>query len=235
MESEYSLHETNGFKSFLIFAFLLVGILNLGFSINSSQFRVKTVEIESVSNKYNSTDFLNEILNQSIWFINSENFTSKKMQYPTIENIEVRKEFPDKVILIISEYDEIIIISDLRGTIPVRNVLYKNGLEISSSNTVDLPTIVITNGPVEAGFSGELISMVMTFRNYNLNQSSFSFNFDGEKLTGAYKETLIDFGPSRDLGTKAAALGSLLENSECSGEVRFLGAEELIANCWLII
>ena len=231
MENEYSLQVTNGFKSFLIFAFLLVVILNVGLSINSSYFRVKTVEIESISNSYNKTDFINEIFNQSIWFINSETFTSKKMQYPTIENVEVRKEYPDKVILIISDYDEIIVISDLRGTSPVRNVLYKNGLEISSPNTAGLPTIVITNGPVEAGFSGELISMVMTFRNYNLNQSSFSFNFDGQKLTGAYEETLINFGPSRDLGTKAAALGSLLENSECSGEVRFLGPEELVANC----
>ena len=231
MESEYSLQEKNGFRSFLIFAFLLTGILNIGLSINSSYFRVKTIEIESISNNYNSNDFSNEVLNQSIWLINSDTFTTKKIQYPTIENVEVQKEYPDKVILIINEYAELIVISDLRGTIPSRNVLYKNGLEILTSDTRDLPTIVIINGPLKAGFNGELISMMMTFKNYDLNQSNFSFNYDGEQLKGVYEETLINFGPSVDLGTKAAALGSLLENSSCSGEVRFLGSEELIANC----
>ncbi len=231
MESEYSLQERNSFRPFLIFTFLLIGILNVGFSINSSHFRVKTIEIESISNKYDSTDFSNEVLNQSIWLINSDTFISKKMQYPTVENIEVLKEYPDKIILVISEYAELIVISDLRGTFPVRNVLYKNGLEISSSEVGELPSIVITNGPVEAGFNGELISMIMTFKNYNLDSSDLSFNYDGENLIGVYGETLIDFGPPVDLGTKAAALGALLENSECNGEVRFLGSEEIVANC----
>ena len=231
MESEYSQQEKNGFRSFLVFTFLLTGILNIGFSINSSNFRVKTIEIESASGKYDSTVFSSEVLNQSIWLINSDTFISKKMQYPTIENVEVRKEYPDKVILIISEYAELIVISDLRGTVPLRNVLYKNGLQIPTSEVGELPSIVITNGPVEEGFNGELISMIMTFKNYNLKLPNFSFNYDGEKLTGEYGETLIDFGASIDLGTKAAALGSLLENSVCSGEVRFLGSEELIANC----
>ena len=231
MESEYSLQEKNRFRSFLVFTFLLTCILNVGFSINSSNFRVKTIEIESISNNYNSTDFSDEVLNQSIWLINSDTFISNKMQYPTIENVEVRRDYPDKVILTISEHAELIVISDLRGTIPVRNILYKNGLEILSSDMGDLPSIVITNGPVEAGFNGELISMIMTFKNYNLNHSNFSFNYDGEKLTGTYGETSIDLGPPIDLGTKAAALGSLLENSRCSGVVRFLGSEEIIANC----
>tara|TARA_B100001769_G_scaffold159721_1_gene125392 strand:+ start:837 stop:1532 length:696 start_codon:yes stop_codon:yes gene_type:complete len=231
MESDYSLQEKNRFSTFLIFAVLLTVILNIGFSINSSHFRVKTIEIESISNNYDSTDFSNEVLNQSIWLINSDTFISKKMQYPTIENVEVLKDYPDKVILVISEHAELIVISDLRGTIPVRDVLYKNGLKIPSPEVSDLPTIVITNGPVEAGFNGELISLIMTLKNYNLDLSNLSFSYDGERFKGAYRETLIDFGPPVDLGTKAAALGALLEKSECSGDVRFLGTEELIANC----
>ena len=39
MESEYSQQEKNGFRSFLVFTFLLTGILNIGFSINSSNFK----------------------------------------------------------------------------------------------------------------------------------------------------------------------------------------------------
>ena len=231
MASLHNLQEKNVFRSFLIFTFLLTGILNVGFSINSSNFRVKTIEIESTSNKYDSTDFSKEVLYQSIWLINSDTFISKKMQYPTIENLEVLKDYPDKVVLVINEHAEIIVISDLRGTIPVRNILYKNGLEVPSSEVGELPTIVVTNGPVEVGFNGELISMIMTLKNYNLDSSNLSFNYDGEKLRGVYSETFIDFGPPVDLGTKAAALGALLEKSECSGEVRFLGSEELTANC----
>ena len=63
MESEYSQQEKNGFRSFLVFTFLLTGILNIGFSINSSNFRVKTIEIESASGKYDSTVFSSEVLN----------------------------------------------------------------------------------------------------------------------------------------------------------------------------
>ena len=73
--------------------------------------------------------------------------------------------------------------------------------------------------------------MMMTLKNYELDLSTFAFNYDGQKIAGAYRETTIDFGPSIDLGIKAAALGSLLENSNCSGEIKFIGSEELIADC----
>ena len=92
----------------------------------------------------------------------------------------------------------------------------------------NLPTISILNGPVQAGFNGELISMMMTFKNYELDLSTFTFNYDGQKIVGEYRETTVDFGPSLNLGIKAAALGSLLENSNCSGEIKFIGSEELI-------
>ena len=68
----------------------------------------------------------------------------------------------------------------MRGTIPLRNVLYKNGLEIASDEKNDLPTITVLNGPVQAGFTGELVSMMMTFQNYELETSTFKFNYDGK-------------------------------------------------------
>ena len=143
----------------------------------------------------------------------------------------VTKEYPDKIILNITEYEELIVVTDLRGTFPRRTILYKNGLEIISADINNLPTISILNGPVQAGFNGELISMMMTFKNYELDLSTFTFNYDGQKIVGVYRETTVDFGPSLNLGIKAAALGSLLENSNCSGEIKFIGSEELIANC----
>jgi len=231
MESEYSFQEKKSLKSFLLFTFLLTSLINVGFSINSSYFRVKTIEVNSISNNFRSSDFSKESLNQSIWLINRDTFEDKKIQYPTIESVIITKEYPDKVIVNVIEYEELIVVTDLRGTIPRRTILYKNGLEIVSSDIRDLPTLSISNGPVQAGFNGELVSMIMTLKNYQLNESDFSFYYDGQKLTGEYGETMIDFGPSIDLGTKGAAIGSLLENSKCSGEVRFIGSEEIIANC----
>ena len=231
MENELSIREKNSLKTFLIFAFLLLVLLFIGFSINSSYFKVKSIEIDSISSNYNVTDFYIETLNKSIWLINGDTFLNNRVKYPTIENITVAKEYPDKIILNITEYEELIVVTDLRGTIPRRTILYKNGLEIVSADINNLPIISILNGPVQAGFNGELISMMMTLKNYELDLSTFAFNYDGQKIVGEYRETTIDFGPSIDLGIKAAALGSLLENSNCSGEIKFIGSEELIANC----
>ena len=231
METEYSVQEKNSLRSFLIFAFMLIVLLAIGFSINSSYFRVKIIEIDSVESKYSVVDFSSEVLNQSIWLINTDTFINKKVEYPTIESISLTREYPDKIILSIKEYEELIVITDLRGTIPLRTILYKNGLQILSSEKTNLPTISISNGPVSAGFNGELVSMMLTFKNYQLDQSTFSFNYDGQKFVGKYGETTINFGSLIDLGTKASAVGALLEKSSCNGEVRFIGSEELIANC----
>ena len=231
MENEFSIQEKNSLRSFLIFTFLLIVMLCIGFSINSSYFKVKTIEINTTSSKYNISDFSIEALNKSIWLINGDTFLNNRIKFPTIENVTVSKEYPDKIILNITEYEELIVVTDLRGTIPRRTILYKNGLEIVSADINNLPIISILNGPVQAGFNGELISMMMTLKNYELDLSTFAFNYDGQKIAGAYRETTIDFGPSIDLGIKAAALGSLLENSNCSGEIKFIGSEELIANC----
>ena len=231
MENEFSIQEKNSLRSFLIFAFLLIVLLCISFSINSSYFKVKTIEINTTSSKYNIADFSIEALNKSIWLINGDTFLNNRIKFPTIENVTVAKEYPDKIILNIIEYEELLVVTDLRGTFPRRTILYKNGLEIISADINNLPTISILNGPVQAGFNGELISMMMTFKNYELNLSTFLFNYDGQKIVGEYRETIIDFGPSINLGIKAAALGSLLENSNCSGEIKFIGSEELIADC----
>ena len=165
MENEFSNQEKNYLSSFLIFAFLLIVLLCIGFSINSSYFKVKTIEINSTSSKYNIADFSIEALNKSIWLINGDTFLNNRIKFPTIENVTVAKEYPDKIILNIIEYEELLVVTDLRGTIPRRTILYKNGLEIVSADINNLPTISILNGPVQAGFNGELISMMMTFKN----------------------------------------------------------------------
>ena len=48
MENELSIREKNSLKTFLIFAFLLLVLLFIGFSINSSYFKVKSIEIDKI-------------------------------------------------------------------------------------------------------------------------------------------------------------------------------------------
>lgn len=231
MEDIYSQQEQVSLKSFSVFSFLLLIILNIGFIINSSFFRVDQIEINNNSKLLQSIDFSNNVLNQSIWLIDSDAFSSIKMNYPTIERISVIKEYPNKIILNIIEYEELIVITDLRSSIPQRTVLFRNMIEVNSDQKFELATLTISNGPVPPGFNGEIVSMLMTLKNYNLTSTSFSFLYNGNNFTGTYKKAFINFGPPIDLGIKAAALGSLLENADCSGDIRFITSEDIIANC----
>jgi hypothetical protein len=122
-------------------------------------------------------------------------------------------------------------ITDLRGSIPKKSTLYKNMIEIESDDIFLIPSLTITNGPVPPGFNGELVSLIMTLKSYNLDVNSFNFTYNGDSFIGEYRSTLIDFGKPLDLGSKSSALGSLVENSDCRGEIRFISKEDLVANC----
>ena len=122
-------------------------------------------------------------------------------------------------------------VTDLRSSIPKKTTLYKNMIEIESDEIFSIPSLTITNGPVPTGFNGEMVSLIMTLKSYNLDINSFNFTYNGDSFIGEYRSTLIDFGKPFDLGSKSSALGSLIENSECQGEIRFISKEDLIADC----
>ena len=231
MNTNYNQQEKTSFKSFLVFSFLLTTFINLGFSLNSSQFRVNEVELINDSLTFQKNEFTNIVFGHSIWTVSNDTFSDIIIQYPTIENITVSKSYPNKIFLEIKEYDEIITITDLRGSIPKRTILYKNMIEIPTDSKFMTATLTITNGPVDIGLNGELISLIMTLKSYSLNEVDFKFTFDGDKLIGEYRDSEILFGPALDLGTKAAALGALLEDSYCNGTIRFIGSEDIIAEC----
>ena len=131
----------------------------------------------------------------------------------------------------IRDSDKIMTITDLRGSVPKKSTLYKNMIEIESDEIFLIPSLTITNGPVPTGFNGEMVSLIMTLKSYNLDINSFNFTYDGDFFIGEYRYTLIDFGKPLDLGSKSSALGSLIENSDCQGEIRFISKEDIIANC----
>ena len=232
MENDFNEREKVSFRSFLIFSLFLLIFINTNFILNSSYFRVSKVEVTGSYALLDETS-LNELaLGQSIWLINDDTFSDYKLQKPTIESITVSsKEYPDKITIELIGYEEILTITDLRGSIPKKSTLYKNMIEMESRALLSVPSLTITNGPVPAGFNGEMISLIMTLKSYDLDVNSFDFTYNGDSFIGEYKATIIDFGKPIDLGSKSSALGSLLEYSECQGEIRFINKEDLIANC----
>ena len=231
MEIDFNEQEKVSFRSFLIFSLFLLIILNTGFTLNSAYFRVSKVEVLGNNAIFDEADLIKPALGQSIWLVNNDTFNDNMLQTPTIESVIISKEFPNKITIELTEYDKIMTITDLRGSIPKKSTLYKNMIEIESDEIFSIPSLTITNGPVPKGFNGEMVSLIMTLKSYSLDVNSFNFIYNGDSFIGEYRATLIDFGKPLDLGSKSSALGSLIENSECQGEIRFISKEDLIANC----
>ena len=231
MEIFFNEKEKISFRSFLIFSLFLLIILNSGFTLNSAYFRVSKVEVLGNNEIFDEADLIKPALGQSIWLVNNDTFTDNMLQIPTIESVIISKEYPNKITIELNEYDKIMNITDLRGSIPKKSTLYKNMIEIESDDIFLIPSLTITNGPVPPGFNGELVSLIMTLKSYNLDVNSFNFTYNGDSFIGEYRSTLIDFGKPLDLGSKSSALGSLVENSDCRGEIRFISKEDLVANC----
>ena len=231
MEINYNEQEKVSFQSFLMFSLFLLIILNTGFTLNSAYFRVSKVEVLGNNEIFDEADLIKPALGQSIWLVNNDTFADNMLQIPTIESVIISKEYPNKITIELYEYEKILTITDLRGSMPKKSTLYKNMIEIESDDIFLIPSLTITNGPVPTGFNGEMVSLIMTLKSYNLDVNSFNFTYDGDFFIGEYRSTLIDFGNPLDLGSKSSALGSLIENSECQGEIRFISKEDLIANC----
>ena len=231
MEIDFNEQEKVSFRSFLIFSLFLLIILNIGFTLNSAYFRVSNVEVLLSNEIFDEADLIKPALGQSIWLINNDTFSDNILQLPTIESVIISKEYPNKITIKLTEYDKIMTVTDLRSSIPKKTTLYKNMIEIESDEIFSIPSLTITNGPVPTGFNGEMVSLIMTLKSYNLDINSFNFTYNGASFIGEYRSTLIDFGKPFDLGSKSSALGSLIENSECQGEIRFISKEDLIADC----
>ena len=231
MEIDFNEQEKVSFRSFLLFSLILLIILNTGFTLNSAYFRVSRVEVLGNNEIFDEADLIKPALGQSIWLVNSDTFSDNMLQIPTIESVIISKEYPNKITIELTEYDKIMTITDLRSSIPKKSTLYKNLIEIESDEIFSIPSLTITNGPVPPGFNGEMVSLIMTLKSYNLDVNSFNFTYNGDSFIGEYRSTLINFGKPLDLGSKSSALGSLIENSECQGEIRFISKEDLIANC----
>ena len=226
---EYTQLEQTSFKTFLGFSFLIFLVLLPSFYIFSSYYRVKDIEVQGSS--YIDEDLFIEFYNISIWYIGETYFENIYTSDRTIEKIELTKKLPDQLQIKITHYLQVAEITDLRGSVVTKGVLYKNLLFKETILENDVVNVTITNGPVDDGFNGEIVSFVMTLLNFKIDISEISLVHNGSYLNGFYKGIEIDFLEPIDLSTKASAVGELLENSSCTGEVSFISSNSFVTDC----
>ena len=105
MEIDFNQQDKVSFRSFLIFSFFLLIILNTGFTLNSAYFRVSNVEVFGSNEIFDEADLIKPALGQSIWLINNDTFSDNILQLPTIESVIISKEYPNKITIELTEYD----------------------------------------------------------------------------------------------------------------------------------
>lgn len=229
MIKEYTQLEKTSFKTFLFFSFIIFVVLLPSFYIFSSYYRVTDIEVQG-SSYIDETLFI-EFYDISIWSIGETSFENIYTTDRTIERIELTKKLPNQLKININHYMQVAEITDLRGSVVTKGVLYKNLLFKEALLENDVVNVTITNGPVDDGFNGEIVSLVMTLLNFEIDISEISLTHNGSYLKGAYKEIEIDFLEPVDLSTKASAIGELLEKKSCSGEVTFISNNSFVTDC----
>ena len=118
MEIHFDEKEKISFRLFLVFSLFLLIILNTGFTLNSTYFRVSKVEVIGNNELVNEADLIKSALGQSIWLINSDTFSDNMLTIPTIESVIISKEYPNKITIELTEYEKLMTITDLRGSTP---------------------------------------------------------------------------------------------------------------------
>ena len=229
MIKDYSQVEQTSFRTFLVFSLLILVFLIPSLFMFSQSYRVKDIVVQGslTINEYHFSQFYDT----SIWAIGESSFENIYTLDKTIEKIELTKELPNKLSITISHYLQVAKITDLRGSVPMEKVLYKNLLYKNTDLNNEVINVTISNGPVDDGFNGELVTLAMTLKNFKIDISKITLTLNGASLTGEYEGIVIDFLKPLDLATKGSAIGELLEKGNCTGEVTFVSKESFITSC----
>ena len=228
MNSDYFYNQTSAYKRFLSFSLILITLLLFLFEIFSQNNIIKKVEIDSQSElvKIASENFVGK----TIYQINDNELSKLSSLDPSINSIVITSFIDHTLNLKIIFFEKIAIVEDLRRN-PVRKmVLLKNGSYVDFDNE-NLPTVKITNGPVDAGFDGELVSFFSTLGIYELNLENSVFEYNGSEFKGTLLGLELNFGPMIDLGSKAASLKDVFKTDNCLGSIIFQGSDSFISDC----
>ena len=212
--------ESESFRTFTLFTFVVLITLALLVSIFSNKYRVSTINYDYELNL--NYEGLKEIEKLSIWLVNDDNFEKFYLDNPNVESLEISKQLPNVINININLYQKIIVYTDFRDTSPEQKLLYKNLYTADATSEEDLAHLVITNGPIVDGFYSEIVSLILTVEKYEVDLSEVSMTFDGDVLAINYLDTIIDAGKAVDLSRKGTVVGYILEKGDCKGSVTIL-------------
>ena len=228
MNSDYFYNQTSAFKRFLSFSLILITLLLFLFEIFSQNNIIKKVEIDSQSELVEIAS--ENFVGKSIYQIDENELSKLSSLDPSINSIVITSFIDRTLNLKLIFFEKIAIVEDLRRN-PVRKmVLLKNGSYVDFDNE-NLPTVKITNGPVDAGFDGELVSFFSTLGIYELNLENSVFEYNGSEFKGTLLGLELNFGPMIDLGSKAASLKDVFKTDDCLGSIIFQGSDSFISDC----
>lgn len=228
MNSDYFYNQTSSFRRFLSFSLILITLLLFLFEIFSQNNIIKKVEIDSQSEvvEIASEDFVGK----SFYQIGENELLKLSSLDPSINSIVITSFFDHTLNLKLIFFEKIAVVEDLRRN-PVRKmVLLKNGSYVDFDNE-NLPIVKITNGPVDTGFDGELVSFFSTLGIYELNLENSFFEYNGSEFKGTLLGLELNFGPMVDLGSKAASLKDVFKTDDCLGSIIFQGSDSFISEC----
>jgi len=228
LNSDYFYNQTSAYKRFLSFSLILITLLLFLFEIFSQNNIIKKVEIDSQSElvKIASENFVGK----SIYQINDNELSKLSSLDPSINSIVITSFIDHTLNLKLIFFEKIAIVEDLRRNPLRKMVLLKNGSYVDFDNE-NLPTVKITNGPVDAGFDGELVSFFSTLGIYELNLENSVFEYNGSEFKGTLLGLELNFGPMIDLGSKAASLKDVFKTDNCLGSIIFQGSDSFISDC----
>jgi len=228
LNSDYFYNQTSAFKRFLSFSLILITLLLFLFEIFSQNNIIKKVEIDSQSElvKIASENFVGK----TIYQINDNELSKLSSLDPSINSIVITSFIDHTLNLKLIFFEKIAIVEDLRRNPLRKMVLLKNGSYVDFDNE-NLPTVKITNGPVDAGFDGELVSFFSTLGIYELNLENSVFEYNGSEFKGTLLGLELNFGPMIDLGSKAASLKDVFKTDNCLGSIIFQGSDSFISDC----
>ena len=228
MNSDYFYNQTSSFKRFLSFSLILLILLLFLFEIFSQNNIIKKVEIDSQSELVEIAS--ENFVGKSFYQIDDNELSKLLSLDPSINSIVITSFFDHTLNLKLIYFEKIAIVEDLRRKPLKKMVLLKNGSYVDFDNE-NLPIVKITNGPVDAGFDGELVSFFSTLGVYELNLENSVFEYNGSEFKGTLLGLELNFGPMVDLGSKAASLKDVFKTDDCLGSIIFQGSDSFISDC----
>ena len=200
--------------------------------MNTTSQKYRINEITNNIDLSSNLQSLNNLYGKSIWYIDENSFEQIYTDNPVIKKLTITKNLPNKLVVSSELYQQLVTIDDNRSSLKNMQILYENNYVVKTEGEEkNLPVLVITNGPVEEGFRGELISFFKTLDKYKYIKNELKIQFDGNQFVAFYYLGRYELGPAIDLGRKGSILGTYLEENFCSGTVRFINSETTVENC----